>query len=447
MIEIINLAEFDISPKLVRILNRSLDFDKEVVDLVAKIIDDVRNGGDEAVCRYIESFEGIEIKPQNLRVEVELIDQLASQVDKETLSALRQAIANVRAFHEYQIEHSWEFTDDDEVTLGQRILPLESVGLYVPGGKAAYPSSLIMNAVPAQVAGVGRIVVVTPAKRFMSSPALAAALKELGLKEVYTLSGAQAIAALAYGTETVPRVDKIVGPGSIYVTIAKKLVFGAVGIDSLAGPTEVVVVADETADARLTAADMLSQAEHDEDASAVCITTSRAFAEQLRAEIAKQIETLSRQEIVKKSLDNWGAIIIIERIEDAPALVNKIAPEHLELLLGNAADALLEEIKNVGAIFVGKYSPEAVGDYFAGPNHVLPTTGSARFSSPLGVYDFLKRTNIIRYTEQKLRMNAEAIAALAQAEGLDAHARSVLLRLPRFYNEAKTKLLNADDLK
>jgi len=299
--------------------------------------------------------------------------------------------------------------------------------LYVPGGSAAYPSTVMMNAVPAQVAGVGRIVVVTPPAQFKQNPVIAAALKELNLFEVYTIGGAQAVAALAYGTETVPRVDKIVGPGNQYVAAAKKLVYGAVGIDSIAGPSEIVVIADDTARADFVAADLLSQAEHSEDAAAILITPQAAFAEAVREEIVKQTNTLSRREIIERSLADFGALIVVESLDAACALADRIAPEHIEVITADG-EATAAKINHAGAIFIGAYSPEPVGDYFAGTNHVLPTGGAARFSSALGVYDFQKRTSVIRYTQAELKRTAGAIDRLARAEGFDAHARSATIR-------------------
>jgi histidinol dehydrogenase len=314
------------------------------------------------------------------------------------------------------------------VRLGQRIAPIERAGLYVPGGTASYPSSVVMNVVPAQVAGVDRLVVTTPPRTLSENPAVAAALLELNVTEVYAVGGAQAIAALAYGTQTVPRVDKITGPGNRYVAAAKKQVFGIVGIDSIAGPSEVVVVADETGRADFIAADLLAQAEHGEDASAVLITTNEKLAFAVAAEVERQARSLARLPLVEKSLADYGAIILVESLDEACALVNAFAPEHLEILTRDA-EAFAAGVRHAGAIFLGEHTPEAVGDYFAGPNHVLPTNGAARFSSALGVYDFVKRTSILRYTPDELKETAHMIAALARAEGLDAHARSALIRL------------------
>ena len=343
------------------------------------------------------------------------------------VEALRTSIRNVRRFHEQQVERSWTIEPASGIQLGQRIIPLERVGLYVPGGTAAYPSSVVMNVVPAQVAGVEEIVVVTPPRTLSENPAVAAALVELGVTEVYAVGGAQAIAALAFGTETIRRVDKITGPGNKYVAAAKKLVFGIVGIDSIAGPTEVVIIADETARADFIAADLLAQAEHGEDASAVLITNSEKLASAVVEEVQLQIETLPRREIVETSLKEYGAVILVETMDDACAMVNELAPEHLEIVTSDD-EAVAEKIRHAGAIFFGAYTPEALGDYIAGPNHVLPTGRTARFSSALGVYDFVKRTSLLKYSKQALAAVAEEVAVLAECEGLSGHARSALER-------------------
>jgi histidinol dehydrogenase len=334
----------------------------------------------------------------------------------------------VRAFHELERQHSWVVETEPGVFLGQRITAIERAGLYVPGGTASYPSSVVMNVVPAQVAGVDRVIVATPPRTLHENPAVAAALVELGVTEVYAIGGAQAIAALAYGTETVPRVDKVTGPGNRYVAAAKKLVFGLVGIDSIAGPSEVVIVADETARAPYVASDLLAQAEHSEDASAILLTTSDALGQEVVRELAIQTSELARAEIIQESLNRYGAIIIVDDMDEACALVNDLAPEHLEIMAGDE-EGIASRIRHAGAIFFGDHSPEAVGDYLAGPNHVLPTGGAARFSSGLGVCDFLKRTNTVKFSAAELKRTAPMISALAHTEGLDAHARSVLIRL------------------
>jgi histidinol dehydrogenase len=395
------------------------------MSVVGAIVEDVRVRGDEALIEYTARFDKVELN--TLRVSEEELRSCAARADERVRGALREAIANVRDFHERQVERSWTLNPREGVQLGQRITPLERVGLYVPGGTAAYPSSVVMNVVPAQVAGVERIVVATPPRTLSESPAVAAALVELNVKEVYAVGGAQAIAALAFGTETVPRVDKITGPGNKYVVAAKKLVFGVVGIDAIAGPTEVVIVADETARAEFIAADLLAQAEHGEDASAVLITNSESVARSVAEEVERQAESLPRREIVRSSLQDYGAIVVVETLEEACALVNELAPEHVEIVTRDD-ESVAEMIRHAGAIFFGSYTPEAVGDYLAGPNHVLPTSRTARFSSALGVFDFVKRTSLLRYSKDAFAQVAESVAVLAECEGLNGHARSALIR-------------------
>ena len=410
-----------------KIKSRSIALDRDLLARVAEIIDDVRTRGDEALIDYANRFDGVALRPGELKLDTTALTESASRVDDEVRKALQESIANVRVFHERQIEASWEFNPNSDVTLGQRVRPIERAGVYVPGGTAAYPSSLIMNVVPAQIAGVERIVVATPPRTVLENPAIAAAIVELNLTEVYQVGGAQAIAALAFGTETVPRVDKITGPGNKYVAAAKKLVFGTVGIDSIAGPTEVVIIADETARADFVAADLLAQAEHDEEASAVLITHSETLALSVQTEIDRQVEKLSRRSIIEQSLNQFGAAIIVENLDHACAIANDLAPEHLEIMTEDA-ESLAAKIKHAGAIFFGEFTPEAVGDYLAGPNHVLPTCGTARFSSALGVYDFVKRTSLLRYSENEMERAAPIIATIAEAEGLDAHAQSARIR-------------------
>jgi histidinol dehydrogenase len=414
--------------KLARIKGRSVSADAELMSVVAEIVEDVRERGDAALLDYTARFDGVRMRASELRVEETTLRESASRVDARVLEALRACIKNVRAFHEHERVESWEFEAERGVRLGQRITPVESAGLYVPGGTASYPSSVVMNVVPAQVAGVGRIAVVTPPRTLSETPAVAAALVELGVTEIYQVGGAQAIAALAYGTETIPRVDIITGPGNKFVAASKKHVFGAVGIDSIAGPSEVVVLADDSARADFVAADMLAQSEHGEDASAVLITTSNELAERVAEELARQSETLPRRAIVMRSLSDFGALFVVRTIEEACELVNELAPEHLEIIARDE-DAVAARVRHAGAIFFGAHTPEAVGDYFAGPNHVLPTGGASRFSSALGVQNFLRRTSVIRYTREELSRTAPLIAALAEAEGLDAHARSALIRI------------------
>ena len=406
---------------------RSVAIDADLLKLVAKIVDDVRARGDRALIEYAARFDGVDLTPSELRITEDQLRRFASSADERVVDALRKAIRNVRVFHERQVEKSWTIDPVDGVQLGQRITPLERVGLYVPGGTAAYPSSVVMNVLPAQVAGVERIVVTTPPRTLSENPAVAAALLELNVTEVYAVGGAQAIAALAFGTETVPRVDKITGPGNKYVAAAKKLVFGVVGIDAIAGPSEVVIIADDTPRVDFIAADLLAQAEHGEDASAILITTSARLSTEVVQEVAKQVESLPRREIVETSVKEYGAIILVETLDEACSIVNELAPEHVEIVTRDD-EAIAAQIRHAGAIFMGAYTPEAVGDYIAGPNHVLPTVRTARFSSALGVYDFVKRTSMLRYSQKALASVAESIAVLAESEGLEGHARSVLHR-------------------
>jgi histidinol dehydrogenase len=398
-----------------------------LLSIVAEIVVRVRSFGDEALIEYAAQFDQLDMQKSDLRIPVATLKQVAKTAGDAFLSALRESITNVRTFHERQREESWTLTAPERSWLGQRISPIETVGLYVPGGTAAYPSSVVMNVVPAQVAGVPRIVVATPPQTIRNSPFVTAALVELGIEEVYAVGGAQAIAALAFGTDTIPRVDKITGPGNKYVAAAKKLVFGVVGIDAIAGPSEVVIVADDSARADFIAADLLAQAEHDDEASALVITNSDALAAAVAGEIELQLQALPRRSIIERSLANYGAVVIVDDLSDACVIVNELAPEHLELLTRDN-ELLAESIKNAGAIFFGPYSPEALGDYFAGPNHVLPTGRTARFSSALGVYDFVKRTSVIGYSEETMKDAATKIAALAEAEGLSGHARSAMIR-------------------
>ncbi|MBO0721310.1 MAG: histidinol dehydrogenase [Blastocatellia bacterium] len=414
--------------KIQRILSRGSGLNHEILDRAETIVRDVTVRGDQALLEYTARFDGVALTARTMRIDRRLIEELAARVDRELIEAMREAISNIRYFHERQLLRDWEIEGANGVRLGQRIRPLETVGLYVPGGNAAYPSTVMMNAVPAQVAGVERIIVVTPPAQFTKNPVVAAVLKELGIFEVYTIGGAQAIAALACGTETIPRVEKIVGPGNQYVAAAKKLVYGAVDIDSIAGPSEIVVIADETARADFVAADLLSQAEHSDDAAAILITPSENLALAVQREIINQTKTLSRREIIERSLTEFGALVVVESLAEACALADRLAPEHIEIMTADS-EATAAQLRNAGAIFIGPYSTEPVGDYFAGTNHVLPTGGTARFSSALGVYDFLKRTSIIRYTQAELNRTAHSIDRLARAEGFDAHARAVTIRL------------------
>jgi len=429
VIEVIPSDDKDrLKQKLRRLKERNVALDAGLMNQVESIIEEVRTRGDIALVEYAARFDGYQQQASELRVSAEALDRAASQVDAKLLAALDEAIRNVRAFHERERPASWKIETEPGIWLGQRITPIESVGLYVPGGSAAYPSSVVMNVVPAQVAGVSRIVVATPPRSLRENSAVAAALLRLGVNEVYAVGGAQAIAALAYGTETVPRVDKITGPGNRFVAAAKKLVFGAVGIDSIAGPSEVVIIADKTARPDFLAADLLAQAEHAEDASAVLITTSAELASNVVAEIGRQIQSLPRRTVIAESLRQFGAIVVVTDLDEACTIVSDLAPEHLEIVTRDD-EAVAERVRHAGAIFFGSYTPEAVGDYFAGPNHVLPTAGAARFASALSVHDFIRRTSLLCYSRAGLQRSAAKIATLARAEGLDAHARSAEIRL------------------
>ena len=399
---------------------------EEIEKAVRAILDDVKANGDEAVLKYTEKFDGVKL--DTLRVTEEEIEQAYSEADKFFIESLEKAAANIAAFHEKQKRAGFEFSGGDGIVLGQRVLPLAVVGIYVPGGTASYPSTVLMNAIPAKIAGVGRIVMVTPVKKDgkIGTDILAAA-KIAGVTDIYKCGGAQAVAALAYGTESVPKADKIVGPGNIYVATAKRMVFGLVDIDMIAGPSEILVVADSKAEPKFLAADMLSQAEHDKMASAVLVCDSRELAEKTAAEIERQLELLPRAEIARASIENNGKIIVAEDIEKGIEIANEIAPEHLELCVEEPFE-LLDKVKNAGSVFLGYNCPEALGDYWAGPNHTLPTSGTARFSSPLSVDEFVKRSSYISYSRQALSKVKDNIAHLAEHEGLTAHGRSVTIR-------------------
>lgn len=396
-------------------------------ETVLQIIQDVQQRGDEALFAYTKKFDQVDLK--DLQVSVEELNEVDELVSEEFKRAIQLAYENIYTYHEKQQEKSWFYETESGSLLGQKVTPIENIGIYVPGGTAAYPSSVLMNAVPAKIAGVSNIYMVTPpTKDGKINPYILYAAKVAGVDTIFKVGGAQSIAALAYGTETIPKVGKIVGPGNAYVAYAKKLVFGDVAIDMIAGPSEICVVADDSTNPRYAAADLLSQAEHDELAVALCVTTSKTFAEKVQTEVKQQTQTLERREIVEKSLENFGRIILVETEAEAFELVNEIAPEHLQLMIEKASDKVAL-VKNAGAIFIGPYSPEALGDYVAGPNHTLPTSGTAIFSSPLGVYDFLKRSSIIHYTEDALKDVAKEIMTIANAEGLTAHAKAIEKRL------------------
>ncbi len=415
---------------LQNLLKRSPNHYREYEERVNTITEAVHKDGDMAVFSYTKQFDGAEINKDNIQVTKEEIEEAYRKVDPALLAVIRKSLVNIQKYHEKQLQNSW-FTTEDGIILGQKVTPLETVGVYVPGGKAAYPSSLLMNVLPAKVAGVDRIVLCTPPdKEGKIYPSTLVAANEAGVDTVYKAGGAQAVAAMAYGTESIPKVDKIVGPGNIYVALAKKAVFGYTGIDSIAGPSEILVLADETANARYVAADLLSQAEHDEMASAILITTSAELASQVSEETEKFIQELSRREIITKSLDNYGYILVADSMEDAIAAANDIASEHMEIVTKDAFH-VMTKIRNAGAIFIGEYASEPLGDYYAGPNHVLPTNGTAKFFSALSVDDFIKKSSIISYSREALEKVHEDIEQFAECETLTAHANSIRVRFER----------------
>lgn len=403
---------------------------------VKEIVADIKKEGDTALLRYTKQFDGVALTPKELRVTPEELQAAYSQVEESFVSAIRAAAANIRAFHARQKRNSWMDLQPDGTILGQIIRPLKRVGVYVPGGKAAYPSSVLMNVIPAQIAGVPEIVMVTPPStggKEGIDPYILVAAAEAGVNEIYRVGGAQAVAALAFGTESIAPVDKICGPGNIYVALAKREVYGAVDIDSIAGPSEIVVLADETAEPAYVAADLLSQAEHDEMASAILVTPSQSLADSVAAEVEHQLQELPRQAIARSSVENYGAIIVVESMEEGISVVNRLAPEHLEIVAEDPM-GLVGSIENAGAIFLGAYSSEPVGDYFAGPNHIIPTNGTARFSSPVDVDDFIKKSSLIYYSKEALLRDGQTIIELARREGLEGHARAIEIRLE---NEGK----------
>ena len=410
------------------LLKRSPNSYGEFEGRVAAILADVKERRDAALFEYTKKFDGADISADNLVVTEEEIREAYETVDPSLVEIIRKALVNIRAYHEKQRRYSWFDSKPNGSMLGQKITPLRRVGVYVPGGKAVYPSSVLMNIVPAKVAGVEEIVMTTPpGKDGKVNPTTLVAAKEAGADVIYKVGGAQAIAALAYGTESIPKVDKIVGPGNIYVALAKKAVYGHVSIDSIAGPSEILIIADDTANPRYVAADLLSQAEHDEMASAILVTTRRRLAEKVSKEAEQFVAQLSRKEILQKSLDNYGYILIAETLDDAIDAANEIASEHLEIITKNPFDTMTR-IRNAGAIFLGEYASEPLGDYFAGPNHILPTNGTARFFSPVNVDDFIKKTSIISYSRQALEKVHNQIETFAKSEGLTAHANSIKVR-------------------
>ena len=413
---------------LTDLLKRSPDQYGEYEEQVAKILRDVRETGDEALSAYTKKFDGADVTKETILVTPQEIEEAYRQVPEELLGVIRAALRNIEEYHAKQKQYSWFDSKPDGSILGQKVTPLERVGVYVPGGKAAYPSSVLMNILPARVAGVEEILMVTPPGRDGKvTPTTLVAAHEAGATAIYKVGGAQAVGALAYGTQSIPKVDKIVGPGNIYVALAKKAVYGHVSIDAVAGPSEILVIADESANPRYVAADLLSQAEHDELASAILVTTSQTLAEQVLAETDRFLETLSRAEIIRRSLDHYGYILVVDTMEEAVEIANEIASEHLEIQTRDPYE-VMTKIRNAGAIFLGAYASEPLGDYFAGPNHVLPTNGTARFFSPLSVDDFIKKSSIIAYSREALRHVHREIETFARAEGLTAHANSIHVR-------------------
>ncbi|QJC50374.1 histidinol dehydrogenase [Paenibacillus albicereus] len=415
-------------------LSREVEYGTpEQNESVRQTVEALRTRGDEALLELTERYDGVRLSAAQLRVGEEEIQAAYSRVEPDFLEALRLAAANIRAYHERQKRQSWMDVQPDGTMLGQVIRPLKRVGVYVPGGKAAYPSSVLMNVIPAQVAGVPEIVMVTPPATGGKpgiDPYILVAAAEAGVREMYRIGGAQAVAALAYGTATIPPVDKITGPGNIYVALAKRAVYGAVDIDSLAGPSEIAVLADETADPAYVAADLLSQAEHDEMASSLLITPSAALAEAVAAEVERQLPLLPRAAIARESIDRHGAVLLVDSLQAGVDVVNRLAPEHLEIMTADPM-GLLGSIENAGAIFLGPYSSEPVGDYFAGPNHIIPTNGTARFSSPVNVDDFVKKSSLISYSREALLRDGAHIMTMARHEGLEGHARAIEARLDK----------------
>ena len=410
------------------LLKRSPNSYGEFESRVNAIIEEIRTKKDEAVFDFTKRFDGADINASNIAVTEEEIAEAYEKVDPKLLEVIRKALVNIREYHEKQRQFSWFDSKENGIILGQKVTALERVGVYVPGGKAVYPSSVLMNVLPAKVAGVDQIIMTTPpGKDGKVNPSTLVAAKEAGADRIYKVGGAQAIAALAFGTESIPKVDKIVGPGNIYVALAKKAVFGYVSIDSIAGPSEILVLADETANPKFVAADLLSQAEHDEMASAILITTSEELAQQVSIEVDQFVAELSRKEIIQKSLDQYGYILVASNMEEALEAVNEIASEHLELMTKNPFE-IMTKIRNAGAIFIGEYSSEPLGDYFAGPNHVLPTNGTARFFSALSVDDFIKKSSIISYSREALEPVYKDIVQFAECEQLTAHANSIKVR-------------------
>ncbi|MBO1002349.1 histidinol dehydrogenase [Pseudogracilibacillus auburnensis] len=416
-----SIEEFQLEAK-----QSEVERNEKIDETVLAIIQEVRKNGDNALLNYAEKFDGVRL--ENLVVTEDEFEEAEKQVSEEFLKAIEVAQKNIKEFHAAQLEKSWFIHKADGVMLGQQVTPMDRVGVYIPGGKAAYPSTVLMNLIPAHLAGVPDIYIATPPQADGKiNPHVLVAAKSVGVNCIFKMGGAQAVAAFAYGTETVKKVDKIVGPGNDYVARAKKWVYGDVAIDMIAGPSEICIVADETARADYVAADLLSQAEHDEAATSICITTNKELAQEVATEVNRQLAKLERREVATASIENNGQLIVVDSLQQAFTLVNDIAPEHLQLMIENATDHLAD-VKHAGAIFLGNYSPEPLGDYMAGPNHTLPTSGTAKFASPLGVYDFMKKSSIIRYSETALLKEASYIETLANMEGLSAHAKSIEIR-------------------
>ena len=424
---IINSGEAAFEKAITRLDRRTDLGDRDVEGVVSKIVADVKKRGDKALLSYTNKFDRVKMSPSTLRVTKAEFDKAEKESDPNVIRVIKKAATRIRKFHSHQKEKSWTFTESG-ATLGQIVRPLASVGAYVPGGKAAYPSSVLMNIIPAKIAGVKRVVMVTPTPDGIMNPHVLVAAKIAGVDEVYKVGGAQAVAALAYGTASIARVDKIVGPGNVFVAEAKRQVFGKVDIDMIAGPSEILIIADKTSNPSHIAADLLSQAEHDENAFPILVTTSAKVAESVKYEVLAQVKTLNRRKIAEACIKSNCHLFVVDNLKEAFALSNKIGPEHLELMINNA-ESYVKNVTNAGAIFVGPWTPEALGDYIAGPNHVLPTAGSARFYSPLGVYDFVKRTSLLKFSEKGFRKLADDAIIFAEEEKLGAHARSVEIRM------------------
>jgi histidinol dehydrogenase len=426
--KIIDSQQKDIATELKRIVNRGETATEEVAAAVKDVVERVRKQGDPAVLEYTEKFDKVKLSLKDIKVSPDEIKDAYTKVDNRKVEALKLAAQKIRAFHEKQKISSWVSQEADGVILGQLARPIRSAGIYVPGGKACYPSTVLMNVIPAKVAGVEQLVMCSPVPGGKMNPYILVAADIAGVSDIYKIGGAQAIAAMAYGTATIPKVDKIVGPGNIYVATAKRYVFGQVDIDMIAGPSEILIIADQSADPEFVASDLLSQAEHDELASSILVTTSRDLAEKMGAEIERQLANLARKEIARKAIDRFGAIVLVGTLPEAAEVSNSIAPEHLELAVEKPFE-LLALIKNAGAIFLGHYTPESVGDYIAGPNHVLPTGGTARFFSPLSTDSFMKKSSLIFYTKEGLDKVGEAIMQIADVEGLEAHGNTIRVRI------------------